>query len=1538
MSGQKPKQQQQANLFSFFKKSDAVPKQTAGESVNPVAAASKISSLPPSAEKKTPSLSSDTMAKKVQSPEISQASTNLTDTPSFSSTKSKKEDDDLQDSDDDSFALGKKRRLQKTTTKKQPSPDSASKKQKLRNPATSSSTKKVAQPVQKKGTIHNMDEDDEDAEFDSSSSDDEGSAYSEDSEDDSSMDVDESDDNSGSDSFIDDSDDDDYDRKSKKPAAKVKRRAKGPATKASIPKPPMITPRKTLSTASLPSSVRKTPGAKSSTSTPLSAYAAKTPDRFPSGEEDGGNSPSTGSQPPSASKFVLPEGVMDAGKHDHDSYEFLFPEKIRDANNRRPGDIGYNPRTLKVPASVLAEQTPAMAQWWQFKAQNMDTVLFFKVGKFYELFHMDADIGFKELDLIYMKGTKAHSGFPETSYGRSASILVSKGYRVARVEQTETPDMLKERNQTSSAAKKDKVVTRELCSIMTKGTRTFNHLDDLSMLADTAVVNSSLLMCICEFEYLSTQDHMHTHGAWTTYGICVIDTVISTITVAQFQDDRQRTRLRTMLARFSPTEVLLELGQVSEATKSVVKLLAPAAAIENLRIIDVNSDGEYVSEMPLATQTLQMLAQGHYFPETVTGNSNETIVSYPHVIQYLKDAYERNPEDEITNGNLALRAIGGCLWQLKRSRIDHEIVSMGAFAAYVPPDDQLHVDDEWSTREEAEEEIFDSSGAMQVEANENYHTENNQVHSTSLFSASNVIDLTTAAAAADKENSLKDPNAHLHHKFASAIAPVASSIMILDETTLSNLEILHNTYDQTDKHSLWEFINHSITWGGARLLKSWLCHPLFAVYDIALRQEAVEALLSLQTEGSPIIEQMHKKLRALPDLERLLLRVHANGLKKTLVSMDQPAQKRGKSNNQVHPDHRAIMFESSTYTMRKIKDFADIITGLEVCAQVISYSISNKESISCWAQSRLLHYLLAPIGSSCTFAPLKNQNATEGDTVFGTFPLVEVNKQLRYFRSIFDEQQAKKTGQIQPKPGINPEYDTAMQTIANIQQSLQSYLQEMKRTTGIFDMVYFGTGKDRYQLEIPMNQVPKVPGDWQSKSQKKTHRRYWTTFLNDTVTQLLQAEEQAQAAQQDTLRQLFATFDQYQLLWRQVGRTMSIFDALCALKRVSQAPAYTWPDIQDPFSASSTSTDGVSLEIINGRHPMLEQSLQQAQNEQQCIPNSLQLGGKAITGNKTRYVPKTMVLTGPNMGGKSTLLRMTCLVALLGQLGCKVPASQCRYAPIDRIFTRLGACDKLLAGQSTFFVEMAETSLLLRAATNHSLCILDELGRGTATYDGTAIAHAVLTYLVQVICPRVIFATHYHLLVEDWSGDPRVQLGHMDCLVQMAPLLPTSQEKGSDEGEQEMVENVTFLYRLCAGASPKSYGLNVARLAGLPVEVIRMALAAAASFTSHTIENSNAKDASKDNELVHAADSEEILNRKDRLLVAVRVMYGLLEHLVSLAQTQIPSSKNGPGVVGLDAQRDQAMNELVVYAQELYERYQHLYQHHHVDELIVTIA
>lgn len=211
------------------------------------------------------------------------------------------------------------------------------------------------------------------------------------------------------------------------------------------------------------------------------------------------------------------------------------------------------------------------------------------------------------------------------------------------------------------------------------------------------------------------------------------------------------------------------------------------------------------------------------------------------------------------------------------------------------------------------------------------------------------------------------------------------------------------------------------------------------------------------------------------------------------------------------------------------------------------------------------------------------------------------------------------------------------------------------------------------------------------------------------------------------------------------------------------------------------------------------------------VPNDILLGE-----DSDDCLPRTLLLTGPNMGGKSTLLRATCLAVILAQLGCFVPCEMCVLSLADTIFTRLGATDRIMTGESTFLVECTETASVLQKATQDSLVILDELGRGTSTFDGYAIAYAVFRQLVERINCRLLFATHYHPLTKEFASHPHVTLQHMACAFK-------SNSENYSKGDQELV----FLYRLTSGACPESYGLQVAVMAGVPQKVVEAASHAA---------------------------------------------------------------------------------------------------------------
>ena len=275
-----------------------------------------------------------------------------------------------------------------------------------------------------------------------------------------------------------------------------------------------------------------------------------------------------------------------------------------------------------------------------------------------------------------------------------------------------------------------------------------------------------------------------------------------------------------------------------------------------------------------------------------------------------------------------------------------------------------------------------------------------------------------------------------------------------------------------------------------------------------------------------------------------------------------------------------------------------------------------------------------------------------------------------------------------------------------MEQELEQYLREMKAKTGMNDLKYWGSNKDRYQIEVDDKKISRVLTDWNAKSQKKGFRRYWTAFIEEKLAELTDAEDRIESAQKDTLRKIFEKFDENRHVWSDAVICVSTLDALLSMAQVSSSPYYTWPVILSPEER-----DVPTLDIREGRHPMLEFAFTQ-RGDSSYIPNTVTLGGTLgmkseessdtmdhdAAGSDTtpagHYLPRLLLLSGPNMGGKSTLLRQTCLITIMAQVGFKVPATQCELTPVDRIFTRVGASDRILQGQSTFFVELAGKILL----------------------------------------------------------------------------------------------------------------------------------------------------------------------------------------------------------------------------------------------------
>uniref|UniRef100_A0A182YHI8 DNA mismatch repair protein n=1 Tax=Anopheles stephensi TaxID=30069 RepID=A0A182YHI8_ANOST len=939
----------------------------------------------------------------------------------------------------------------------------------------------------------------------------------------------------------------------------------------------------------------------------------------------------------------------------HQKLDFLKPNKIKDIHGNRPGSEKYDSRTLYVPDSYLNTLTPAMRQWWMLKSKNFDCVLFFKVGKFYELYHMDAEVGVTELGFSFMRGEFAHSGFPEAAYDRMSTTLVEKGFKVARVEQTETPDMMQERCKVERTnSKYDKVVRREICQITVMGTEVFGQ--QVSITANH------------QPRYMLALTETFRQGAGSRYGVCFIDTSIGLFHLGEFDDDNQQSRLLTFLSHYPPVLVLHEragAGNLSEGTQRVLRTLLANVKREALTTGSQFWTGE---------TTLKYLAESIYGEGSAKEGSK-----WPPALRTMLDDADSLGLTPKESYRLALKALGGCVWYLQRCLLDQQVLSLATFEEYVPFDE-------------------------------------------------------------DKATS----NESLEKRLGAASA---KRFMVLDSITLNNLKIVGS------EGSLVDRMDHCCTKFGKRLLHNWICAPSCVKEEILQRQEAVGELI----ENVDLLQNVRQILGQLPDMERHLAQIHGFGL--ALAN---------------HPAKRAILYEEHVYGKKKMRDFIATLKGFE--------SLLALPKLFSGTSSKLLVRLTQKADSSPS----------------GIFPSME--RQIQFFESSFDHENALKSGSIVPEKGLDAEYDAIEQEIQDLNRELDDYLVQQGKFFGC-TVKYFGNDKKRFQLEVPEARAKKATSDYTlegTKTGKNGTKRFHTEETRHFLKQMMLLEERRKSVLKDLARRIFERFSRNYEMWKGCIDLVAMLDVLTSLAEYARSEGLACvPELLDRADAANGS--GTSfIEIAEGIHPCLASDAAES-----FIPNGVVIGGGAGKAN-------LVLLTGPNMGGKSTLMRQVGLLAVMAQIGSRIPAESCRMTLIDRIFTRLGASDDIMAGHSTFLVELNETSAILKHATADSLVLLDELGRGTATYDGTAVAGSVVHYLADLKC-RTMFSTHYHNLVDSFHDDPRIALGHMACMVE------------NEDGDDPTQETVTFLYRYTDGACPKSYGFNAAKLAGMPTAIIKRA-------------------------------------------------------------------------------------------------------------------
>jgi DNA mismatch repair protein MutS len=367
--------------------------------------------------------------------------------------------------------------------------------------------------------------------------------------------------------------------------------------------------------------------------------------------------------------------------------------------------------------------------------------------------------------------------------------------------------------------------------------------------------------------------------------------------------------------------------------------------------------------------------------------------------------------------------------------------------------------------------------------------------------------------------------------------------------------------------------------------------------------------------------------------------------------------------------------------------------------------------------------------------------------------------------------------------GVNAELDELTDLATNSRGILADIQQREAEKTGINSLKIGFNNVFGYYLEVTNTYKSKVPAEWTRKQTLTGSERYITEELKELETKILTAQEKILEIEVRLYNELVVSLADYIPIIQNNARLAARLDVLNAFAYCAVQYQYTKPTISN-FQ---------SIDIKDGRHPVIERQLPP---EEPYIANDIYLDT-----DKQQII----VITGPNMSGKSALLRQTALITLMAQMGCYVPARECTIGIVDKIFTRVGASDNISTGESTFMVEMNETANILNNVTNRSLVLLDEIGRGTSTYDGISIAWSIAEYLHEnpLHHAKVLFATHYHELNDMAAQFPRIKNYHVSV--------------------KELDNKVYFLRKLEEGGSEHSFGIHVARMAGMPPAVLRRA-------------------------------------------------------------------------------------------------------------------
>src|SRR6266567_498576 len=566
--------------------------------------------------------------------------------------------------------------------------------------------------------------------------------------------------------------------------------------------------------------------------------------------------------------------------------------------------------------------------------------------------------------------------------------------------------------------------------------------------------------------------------------------------------------------------------------------------------------------------------------------------------------------------------------------------------------------------------------------------------------------------------------------------------VVLDAATQTNLELVESR--RARDTSLLAVLDRTVTPMGGRKLRAWILQPLRALAELECRQQMIADLL----QEPDLLGSLRASLKSIRDIERAAGRLsQASGNARDLVALKTSLQQIPKLKAELQQ-----LIERSNFGGARPEP---VLSEVEGGAPTESVEVAVSAAVLSAEQAARL--------------PLQRRLQSEIQE------MPELAEKLT--RAVVDDPPlALKEGGI-----FRDGYDVDLDQLRQASRDGKNWISQLQEreiaATGIKSLKVRYNSVFGYFIEVTKSNLASVPAHYTRKQTTVGGERFITPELKEMEAKILGADERArnleyelsQKLREETLRELGPI--------QRTAEAIAIVDVICALAETARLFNYCRP----------TLNESLRLVIKDGRHPVLDQNLV----EEKFVPNDTTLDGENV---------RLAIVTGPNMAGKSTYIRQVALIVLMAQIGSFVPAASTEIGLVDRIFTRVGANDDLARGQSTFMVEMNETSNIVNNATERSLVILDEIGRGTSTFDGLSIAWSVAEFLHDNIKSRTLFATHYHELTK--LAEERSGVCNFNVAV------------------REWNDQIIFLRKIVPGGADKSYGIQVARLAGLPKEIL----------------------------------------------------------------------------------------------------------------------